>query len=240
MLYGDFIDDVDMYVRFAKKHNEILLCGTGTGRITFPIAKEGVRVLALDISKPMLDRLKSKLNKLPNDIQENVIIIKDDMRHFTLDKVFSCCIVPFSTFNYLITTDDQVNALISIRKHLKDGGDLILELLSANTFPELMNGCGKIKSFEKQFENKRIEMWRTTRFNSATQIITQEREYITYYSDGRQEQSTLLWRNKFFFLSEIVLLLEKCGFEVSDLFGDYQLGPYNNDSEFIVVKALAK
>ena len=239
ILYYDFTDDLDMYVNFSKNHKEVLLCGAGTGRTTFPIAKYGIEVFALDISEPMLSLLKKKLIKLPLDVQEKVTIVREDMRSFVLNRTFTCCIVPFSTFNYLLTIYDQERALIAIKKHLIPSGELILELLSANTFPELMNRRGRIKSFERQFEDKKVEMWRTTKFDSATQIVTQEREYISYFLDGKEERNILLWENRFFFLGEIVLLLEKCGFKVKEIYGDYQFGKYRNDSEFIVIKAIS-
>lgn len=239
MLYSDFIDDIDMYIDFAKSHKEILLCGAGTGRTTFPIAKSGISVVALDISDSMLGLLVDKLNKLPLHIQNRVSVIKEDMRNFRIEQRFTCCIVPFSTFNYLLTLEDQVNALISIKNHLFDKGELILELLSANTFPELMNGCGKVKSFDKIYNNNNVSMTRTTSFDSATQILTQEREYITRYSNGVEDKCVLLWENRFFFLGEIILLLNKCGYQIKNIYGDYNFGEFNNNSEFIVIKAIA-
>ncbi len=157
-LYCDFTDDLEMYVSYASNFTEILLCGAGTGRTTFPIAQKGIRVNALDISDNMLLKLRENMENLSDDIKQYVNLIKADMCSFDLGFKVSCCIVPFSTFNYLLTIEQQINALNCIHSHLNKGGSLVLELLSAKTFPELFQNSDFILGHVANLENKKNEM----------------------------------------------------------------------------------
>lgn len=240
ILYHDFTDDLEMYVQYASKHDEILLCGAGTGRTTFPIAENGVKVIALDISEKMLSCLKQKMSLLPLSVQNNISIIRGDMRNFKLDSQISCCIVPFSTFNYLLTIEDQRKSLQCIKNSLKIGGELILELLSVKTFPEIFEERGEILGHIAEYDGNKIETWRTTSFDASTQTVRQLREFRFYRGNDFLKSETVEWVNRFFFLGEIRLLLEENDFIIKNVYGDYQYGSYDNNSEFIVIQAIAR
>lgn len=57
----DFVEDIPFYLHQIKKYGEpVLELACGTGRITIPIAKQGVKISGLDISKSMLSHAKRK------------------------------------------------------------------------------------------------------------------------------------------------------------------------------------
>ena len=58
--------DVRYYVDVAKKaKGPVLELGAGNGRITVPLARNGIRVTAVDHSRPMLQDLRARLADEP-------------------------------------------------------------------------------------------------------------------------------------------------------------------------------
>lgn len=243
-LYSDQIEDISMYLSLAEEHSEIVECGIGSGRITIPLAESDKTVYGIDNSSAMLKRLKDKLVHLPKAIQNRIYIYQYDMRNFDLGRKFSLVLVPFSTFNYLLTIEDQKSSLRAIRNHLTAQGTLVLELLSFSLFPNWLDNDSAMRKVAKRIDpdtGKTIEMWRVTRFDSATQIVEQDRHFRFYDANGVFEKEVVvLWRNRFFFIGEMQLLLEATGFEIATIYGDCNFGPYQHNSEFVVVIAKPK
>ena len=115
--------DVEWYVRKARDcGGPVLELGTGTGRVTLPIAEAGVAIHALDASDDMLGALRRKLAQRPREIRERVTAVHGDMRSFDLPERFALIISPFRTFLHNLTEQDQLACLASVRKHLRPGG----------------------------------------------------------------------------------------------------------------------
>ena len=109
---GTFHGDIEWFCRKARKYGgPVLELGAGTGRITLPVAQEGLSVHALDAHPGMLDALRRKTSALPREVRELITITEGDMRRFRLDRTFSFVIIPFRAFLQNLTTDDQLACL---------------------------------------------------------------------------------------------------------------------------------
>ena len=240
-LYEGFEEDVEMYIHLAGECIEVLECGVGSGRIAIPMAKKGITVYGIDNSEIMLKALNAKIENLPNNVQAKIKPIFADMRNFQLSKKFNFIFIPFSTFNFLLTVDDQIKALENINNHLESDGTLVIELISFSLFPNWLNNeHSLLKSVHKidSETGKITEMWKSFRFDSASQIVEQDRHYRFYDEEGRLEDEIIvLWKNSFMLLGEVRLLLEKVGFKINNVYGDCELGAYKHNSEFFVVVA---
>jgi ubiquinone/menaquinone biosynthesis C-methylase UbiE len=244
LLYEGFDEDVEMYIKLADNCTEVLECGIGTGRIAIPMAKKGITVFGIDNSVSMLKTLNAKRKRLPAHVKEKIQPAFADMRNFQLKRKFNYIFTPFSTFNYLLTIDDQLAALNTMNKHLDDKGTLVIELISFSLFPNwLNNDHNPVKSIQKvdSKTGKIVEMWRTFRFDSASQIIEQDRHYRYYDNMGRLEDEVLvLWKNRLVLLGEMHLLMEKAGFKIDNVYGDCEFGAYKHSSEFYLIVASKK
>jgi hypothetical protein len=242
--YTEQVEDIPMYLSLAEGHSEVLECGIGSGRIAIPFAQSGKVVYGIDNSAAMLRRLESNLSHFPKTVQENIHAYEADMRGFDLGRRFSFVLVPFSTFNYLLSIEDQKASLRAIRDHLIEQGTLVLELLSFSLFPHWLDNDTAIRKVVKRIDPNTggaIEMWRAIRFDSATQIVEQDRHFRFYSADGVFDSEVIvLWRNRFFFMGEMQLLLETAGFEIANIYGDCSFGPYRHESEFAVVVAKSR
>jgi len=86
---GTFRGDIEWYRRLARESGgPVLELGAGTGRVTIPIAEDGVSVCALDVDRGMHDRLRHKISDLPAEVRGRVVVREGDMRSFRLDQQF--------------------------------------------------------------------------------------------------------------------------------------------------------
>ncbi len=106
--------------------------GCGTGRITMALAQMGKRVTGLDLSERMLERAARKRAALNKEERERVHLVQADMAQFDLGEKFQLVIIPFRPFQHLLEVRDQVACLERVRKHLRPGGRLILDVFQTD------------------------------------------------------------------------------------------------------------
>lgn len=93
----------------------------GTGRIALPLAATGVTLEGIDLSQPMVDRLRAK----PGGAEVPVTI--GDFVHTPLGGPFSLVYVVFNSFFNVLTQDDQVRAFENVAASLTDDGVFVIE-----------------------------------------------------------------------------------------------------------------
>jgi SAM-dependent methyltransferase len=131
LMYDDGMKDwpgeIDYYLKLATavkgKRQAVLDIACGTGRVALRLAQTGVHVVGLDTAVDMLAVAQQKTGGLPN-----VRWIEADMRSFDLGERFGLVIIPVHSFQFLLTPQDQMACLQSIRRHLLPGGLLVIHL----------------------------------------------------------------------------------------------------------------
>lgn len=122
LIYCDRLD-LEFYLLEARNATgPVLEAACGTGRIMLRLLSEGIPAVGMDISKPMLDVLREKAQRMGLDPEVHVA----DMADFDLGKEFGLIIVPYRSFLHLKDDKERKNALKCFMKHLKKGGRLIL------------------------------------------------------------------------------------------------------------------
>ncbi|UXN58757.1 class I SAM-dependent methyltransferase [Phyllobacterium zundukense] len=105
----------------------VLEIGTGTGRISVPLAIAGNEVVGLDISPAMLERAAAKLADGP-EVGARLQLVEGDMTNFDLNRQFPLIVNTARSFQHLLTPSQQREALQCAHRHLKPGGHLVLDL----------------------------------------------------------------------------------------------------------------
>ena len=79
--YARRTEDVAYYRSLAVQDGgPILEYGCGAGRIALPIARQGIRVVGVDLSREMLDAFRVRLKREPEAVRDNVRLVRGDMR----------------------------------------------------------------------------------------------------------------------------------------------------------------
>lgn len=129
LTYRDRQHDVDYYVGLARgcQDRRVLEYGCGNGRITIPLAKAGAAVVAVDLSKPMLNDLERQLGNLPPNIRQRVRVQHADMRDFSTDERFPLVIAPFNAVLHLYEPEEFLALARHAREHLAKGGRFVFD-----------------------------------------------------------------------------------------------------------------
>lgn len=94
----------------------------GTGRIGVPLAARGVPVTGIELSEPMVARLRTKADaaQLP--------VVVGDMAHVRVPGTFALVYLVFNTISNLLEQSEQVACFRNAAAHLRPGGRFLVEL----------------------------------------------------------------------------------------------------------------
>jgi SAM-dependent methyltransferase len=223
--------DVDFFVEAARESGgPVLELGSGTGRVLIPTARAGIAITGLDLSPHMLAVCRKKLESEAETVRSRVLLVEGDMRAFELPERFRLVTMPFRPFQHLTTVEDQLACLGCIRHHLADDGRLILDVFNPSLEALVKDNLGVEMTPEPAFTTadgrkvirKHKILWRD-RVNQIQQI-----ELIHYvkHPDGREERLVQAFPMRYFFRFEVEHLLARSGFEVEQLYSDYDKSPY--------------
>ncbi len=105
----------------------VLEFAIGTGRVAVPLAERGVPVTGIELSGPMIDRLRTKVD------EEKIPVVVGDMATARAPGEYTLVYLVFNTISNLLTQAEQVACFRNAARHLTPGGRFIIEL----SVPEL-------------------------------------------------------------------------------------------------------
>ena len=235
--WRNLVQDIPFLVEEAKKTGgPILELACGTGRITLPLAREGHEIWGIDNSPKMLQILDRKLENEPPDVAKKIHFSTQEMQNFEIDQKFRLIIIPFNSFLLLTDRDDLDKCLLSCRDHLEDDGKLIIDIFSPN-FEMCASKEPKIQFLQHFYVRdmkKVVVQWEYATRDMAKQLIDIDFLYEEYDQDGEVTKKTKNLKMSLIFRYEMEYLLEKNGFDVINVYGDYDRSEFSQKSPQIV------
>jgi SAM-dependent methyltransferase len=238
--YGTFRDDVAHYVDLAlRTGGPVLELAVGTGRVALAVAREGIPVVGIDACPEMLAVLRRKLGAEP---ELPVRAVEADMRSFDVSDrgPFALALCPARAFLHLLTVEDQLGCLASVRRHLRDGG-----LFAGNLFhPDVglisrgLGGEGAGHAEEEFIDpdsGRRVivscrSWYDPPRQHIRTRFRAEEVSAEGEIVETRIRELTLCWIGP----RELEHLLARAGFELVSLAGDFAGTPFPEAAEELV------
>ena len=225
--------DVEFFIEESRRANgPVLEVGCGTGRVLIPSARAGIEITGIDASAAMLDVLRAKLASEDEAVRRRVELHERDMRSFHLGRSYALVTIPFRPFQHLLTVDDQVACLTSIHRHLDRDGRLILDLFNPSIDYLANRPTGELLPEGQPVvlpDGRRLErQFRIVNQDRFTQVNDIELVYDVTESDGRKRRAVHAFRMRYLFRYEVEHLLARCGFEVENLYADYDRAPYGS------------
>ena len=232
---GPYADrpDVRFFVEAATAAGSpVLEVGCGTGRVLLPTARAGVDIVGLDLSPHMLAVCRQRLQEEADPVRARVRLVEADMRSFDLDTRFTLATIPFRPFQHLLTVEDQLLCLASIRRHLVDNGVLILDLFNPSLDFLVNRPIGEELDEEPPFTTpdgrKVIRRQKTVAINRFEQIGHYELIHYVSHPDGRQERLVQAFPLRYLFRFEAEHLLARAGFTLEHVYADFEKNPYGS------------
>ena len=214
----------------------VLELGCGTGRLAIPLGRAGVSLVGIDRSEPMLRRARQRVKQFR--LASTVRLVRGDIRAlpFQLSAPFEMVMAPYGMLQSLLRERDLTQTLQAVRDVLRPGGIFGLELVA------------DLPSWEEYRKRVSLEGWRAKRGGShvtLVETVTQDRaRRLTVFHQefterrGRQTQKrrfALTFRT--LSVPQMARRLEKTGFEITALLGDYRGGPWDPRAEVWMILA---
>jgi SAM-dependent methyltransferase len=202
---------VDVLVELAGDGRALEL-GIGTGRVALPLARRGVPVHGIELSKAMVARLRAK----PGGDDIGVTI--GDFATATVDATFSVAYLVFNTIGNLTTQAAQVACFRNAAAHLEPGGCFVIEV-GVPALQWLPPG-----------ETARVfhiseTRWGIDEYDVAGQGL---RSHHFAVIDGSVEHFSVPFR--YVWPSELDLMAQLAGMRLRERWSDWSREPFTSDS----------
>ncbi|HWE58010.1 MAG TPA: class I SAM-dependent methyltransferase [Acidimicrobiales bacterium] len=94
----------------------------GTGRVGIPVLRRGVPVTGIELSEPMVARLRAKIGR------DELPVVVGDMATTRVAGQFSLVYLVWNSISNLRTQPEQVECFRNAARHLAPGGRFVIEL----------------------------------------------------------------------------------------------------------------
>ena len=232
-----FADDVALYRNFAYRcDGPVLELGCGSGRVCLALARAGLDVAGVDNSAAMLALARAHLEDA--GLSERVRLELTDVRTLAYEGQFVLAIYPLNGFLHLLTIEDQLAALRSAHRALLPGGFLIIDLPNPHAvFAPLTDGQLLLRRRFTSPQGCSIACFASTRTD-----LVEQRQYLTLFydevdTDGVIHRTTVETELRFVYRYEMAALLGQAGLAIDAVYGNYDLDPYQVDSDQMIYVA---
>lgn len=202
---------VDFLLEHARS-GPALEFAIGTGRVALPLARRGVPVHGIELSKPMSSRLTDKLNG------EDVAVTIGDIATTRVDGEFGLVYLVFNTIMNLTTQEAQVACFRNAAAHLAPGGRFVVEV-GVPDLQRLPPG-ETARAFELSEEH-----WGFDEYDVASQAMTSHHLHLV---DGRLERLSVPFR--YVWPSELDLMAQLAGLRLRERWAGWTREPFTSDS----------
>jgi SAM-dependent methyltransferase len=208
----DVVDPAVDFLAELAGHGQALELGIGTGRIALPLARRGVPVHGIDLSRAMVARLRDK----PGGGAIGVTI--GDFATTAVAGRFSLVYLVFNTIMNLTSQDGQVACFGNAAAHLEPGGCFVIEVM----VPELRKLPAGQNAVPFQV---RPGSWAFDLYDTATQAMSSN--YVEV-SGGRGEYRSVPFR--YAWPAELDLMARLAGMRLRERWAGWTREPFTSDS----------
>jgi SAM-dependent methyltransferase len=239
--------DVPFWRRVAlEAHGPVLELGCGTGRLSLPLARAGARLVGIDRSTAMLDRLRAamtsgkgrRLPAAPSSRKTNarglsLRLVRGDIRWLPFeDSSFDTVIAPYGVLQSLLADRDLAGALASVARVLRPGGTFGLDLVP--DVPNWREYSNRVQLRGRATRGVHLTLVESVRQNRARRLTTFEQRYIARRNGGSTEHRfELTFRT--LSVPRMRERLERAGFAVDRVLGDYRGRPWDERADVWII-----
>jgi SAM-dependent methyltransferase len=225
--------EIEFYSILARKHGDkVLSLMCATGEIACGMARNGLRVAAVDVEPEMIAAARKS-----NLASTNPCFLIGDVTDLHLpDKDYTFAFIGTADFHHLLSEDEMLEALICINKHLTGRGCLTLELLHP--------GSESWQSPRRRFEPPNppetgLRTWKLgeTSYDADTMREHIEQEIFTE-EGGRIESFLHEFELQLVSRETLVGLLERAGFEIAAEYGGFDFDVWYPGADKWIVESV--
>ncbi len=225
--------DVAFWQRLAAaQEGRVLELGCGTGRITVPVARAGVDVVGVDRSAQMLARGRARLRRA----RQHAALVRGDIRYlpFRRRPGFGLVMAPYGILQSLTRETDLVAALESVAGVLRRGGLFVVDLVP--DLPRWSEYQGRTSLAGTRGRGTNLTLVESVRQDRRRHLTIFDQQYIERRGrERRVHRFSLTFRT--LSIPQMARRLERAGFRIDAVLGDYRGGPWDTRADVWVIMA---
>ena len=219
----------------GQARGTVLELGCGTGRISLPLGRAGVPLVGIDRSAPMLARARQRIRRAK--LTDRIGLIRGDIRHLPFDPArFAMVMAPYGILQSLLRERDLAATLEASYRVLQPGGIFGLELVADLPSWKEYRKRVSLTGWRRRRGGAHVTLSETVRPDPARHLTIFDQEFTERV--GRQRRThrfALTFRT--LTVPQMVRRLEKAGFTVSALRGDYRGAAWDPRADVWVIVA---
>ncbi len=238
--HARFDEDLNLYANFAELCGGPLLeLACGSGRLLVPLAREGYELTGVDSSASMLKLAQAALEQA--GVAAQCKLVQENMGKLRLGQKFRLAFIALGSFGHVCTRQEQRQTLAAVRDHLTTGGRFILDISNADVrYMEHLSGQMLHQGTWQHGEGHLLSHF-VSPASSLTKHLLELTHFYEEHQQGEAVRRTVITTHLYLFeRNEVELLLEEAGFGITDVYGDYELGPFEHDSPRMIFVAEAR
>jgi SAM-dependent methyltransferase len=220
--------DVALFLELARRAGgPILEVGCGTGRCLIPLIREGFDTVGIDSSDAMLAILRAKLCWEPEEVHHRATALFGDARTVAIPLRFGMAFLAANSFAHFLTKAEQEEFVGITFMHLRPGGTFVIDVFNPDYARLLALTSNHFECDGKSIVDEDLSVDR------SSQTITVR----TRIERAGAIEAQVDWTLRYTFRFELEHLLEKAGFEVAHVWGDYAKTAFSSSATRLVVVA---
>jgi SAM-dependent methyltransferase len=212
----------------------VLELTSGTGRLSLPLIKAGVRLTCVDASKGMLDVLSRKLKErgLHADVR------CADICQLRLSTSFQLAILPFQSFMEIVGEDHQRQALSAVFACLSPGGRFLCTLHNPAVRRTHVDGVLHIVGRFPTRDGTLV----VSGFEQGGHPVVTRLQFFEFFGKDGQMRSKVLMPMQFELIEkdQFESMARDAGFRVLQLYGNYDRSPFDAIRSPVMIWVLQK
>jgi SAM-dependent methyltransferase len=215
----------------------LLELGCGTGRALIPLAEAGYEITGVESSHAMIARAQRKIEW--GGLGKVARLVEGDFAEVALGGPYAFAFTLMNTFLHLPDMRSQLRALRHWRDALIPGGLLLIDVLNPDVaLLAAMDGRMEWdRSWEQADPPAQVMKFLTRVADPAEQILTVNHIYDEIDPDGALRRTVAAFDLRYLWRYEAELLLDKAGFVMDGVYGDWGMAAYGSDSERMILLA---
>lgn len=228
-----YTDDIQFLLKLAFEIDGVIIdLACGTGRATIPLAKNGHRLIGVDLHSGMLNEARNKASNLHLEIDW----IEQDCTNFSLNVKSNLIYMVGNSFQHFLTNEEQDQLLTSVNKHLKNEGLFVFGTRFPST-EELFDSTNEEywKSYIDSDTQNKVEMYMISKYDALAQVQDNLTIRKIKKSSGEfvDEIRTNI-RLRFVFPKEMERILAANGFDIIHVYEDWDETPLSNNANQMI------
>ena len=227
--------DVRFWVDLARRAGgPVLELGCGTGRLSLPVAKVSERFVGIDRSGPMLDRLRERLRRA--HLGWRAAAIRGDIRALPFRRriPFSLVMAPYGMLQSLLSDTDLRVTLRSVAAVVPRGGSFVIDLVP--DLPRWNEYARRVSLRGRGPGGSDLTLIETVEQDRLRKLTIFDQEFVEKI-DGCNIHHRFSITFRTITVPQMSGRLERAGFKVAAVLGDYRGRAWSPDADVWVIVA---